>query len=232
MGAGLIVSSLRSELREHLGDQMQSLSTPVLDDLILRSYWELQNNYKWRATEGQSGDVTLPAGSEYLDYTVPYTAITGIFLYDTNVEKWNKLEWKSRDEFQIARDGAEQMPKYYWQTGDPEGYVTDPATQGTLVTRVYFNPIADQDYTINIFFERQLTDLNDSYTMSPFPREAHEMILYGAVYRGFLRLRDFNSYERMKAAQENLLAKYVPEEAKVEKDRRTAKVVLSVRAYP
>lgn len=236
MSTGITISSFRTEVAEHLGDQSSQFGPNVLDDLILRSYWELQNNFKWRATELQSGDVTLPEGSEYLDYTVPYKAITGVFIYDANTQSWKKLDYVDRDEFYKRRHDAgvmDQMPTHYWQSGDPGNYANDPVLGDQLVTRLWFSPIPDEDYTLNIFFDSLLTDLSDTYTLSPLPKESHELILYGAVFRGFLRLRDFSSYERFKSVQESLLSRYVPETAKAETDWKNARVVFTPgRPYP
>lgn len=236
MGQGIVISSYRSEILAHLGFEAGGLSNPILDDFTLRSMWELTNNYKWREVEGESGEITLTTSTDYLDYAIPYTAITGVFLKNPDTLQWEKLIYRSRDTFitnKIDDASAEGKPEFYWQSGDTSGYPADPAGAGTLVTRLYFQPVPDQDYTINIYFERQLTNLSDSYTMSPIPREAHELILYGAVYRGFVRLRDFNSAERMKSFQDHLLSRYVPQEAKEEKDRRHARLSFTPnRPYP
>jgi hypothetical protein len=59
------------------------------------------------------------------------------------------------------------------------------------------------------------------------PQEWHELILFGGVWRGYIKLGDYNRANAMKNHQVGLIESTVPVEAKEETDSRD--VGLSIR---
>lgn len=233
MGQGIVISSYRSSLKEHLGDD--SLTTPTLDDYILRSMWALSNNYKWYETEGRVGGISLGAGVETLTYPIPYEAVSGVYYKNPDTNKWDKLDFLDRDKFWPIRQTESDYwgtPRFYTVFGDLSGYTVDPADPITTVITIHFAPIPDRTHEVDIFFHRTLNNLTDQYTTSPLPRAAHELILYGAVYRGFIAKKDYNNAERIRNIEKDLKAEYVPPMAKGDSNNKQSRLVAtSLRSY-
>jgi hypothetical protein len=116
----------------------------------------------------------------------------------------------------IADTESEGKPKKYYRSND------------TIV----FWPTPDQVYTVVLHYLQQLDDLTDANLDPQLPRSWQEMLLQGAVYRGFYRNNDYKKGDSAKAAYIQLIQSAIPVESKEEWDSSRARVLPLGRDYP
>lgn len=218
------LATLRTELREHLGlgdendvsDSERTLDNDACDLLLNRSYWNIQNKYPFREKEDTDETVATVEGTESYDLPTDSEAVRKISVLDDDSGQYTPLTRLSRDKFETERNTDSD------NYGVPTGYLREG-------DHFLLQPIPDDAYTIRI--TRWLT-LDEVASSGPdIPIEWHEIILMGAVARGFMRLRDYAAMQGAFASQKILIAGIVPVEAKEEEDSSMAGVDLPEELY-
>ena len=216
--SGINVADLITEFIDMVGVDVsiQNEWTGNSNEKILRflnrSYWELLNQYPFKATEAasnlpllqNSNQITLPpiAGN-----TDELDAILGVNYIDSSTSQSIKLKKMTRDEFQLLENTQvtfEGPPEYYYS-----------GASSSLVVL----PYADQNYTLLVWYSLALADLVPAGTVA-IPREWHELILYGAVHRALLSFRDYEGAAFIKNMQTSMVNDKVPTIAKENVDNR------------
>ena len=214
------LAALRTELREHLGygdenalaDGSRVLKDTDADLLLNRSFWELLNKFPFREKEKSSTLVTV-AGTEFYTLPVSFEAIRGVSIQDSTTLDWTPIDRMTEDVFERNRSAstdARGLPTGYFRQGE-----------GILL-----QPVPDLVYTLRFHYWITLADLATGNIDPLIPAVWHEVILFGAVYRGLIRAKEYQGGNNVRAHQLTLLNSIVPTEAKEEFDSSRAGIEL------
>jgi len=216
----LSTEELLGELRIHLGDlSLDELSEDEALLLLNRSYWELLDKFPFRAKEVSAKFSTVIGERNYI-VPQPFEALRQLSIQDSSSLKWKPL----------TRDGIFNSEQVRDDTTDSRGFPDSYYREGN---KIRLSPIPDNVYSITMKYWTTLTDLSTNPDISlTIPRVCHEIVLYGGVYRGFLRLRDFTAAKEFKIQQVALIESLPPEESKEEEDSHTIGVEVLGRDYP
>ena len=195
--------SLIDELRLHLGEDEGDI--PDNDALVLlnRSYTEIQDKYPFREKEVTATFPTVEAQRLY-GVPAPFEALRQISILNPDTDIHEVLEKMS------ILDYENNYSEVSTDEAMPTGYVREGCN-----IRLY--PTPDDIYTLTLKYWSPLTDL--SLVQSPsVPAVWHEIILFGAVYRGFFRRSDYVRGNQAKMQQKTMIDSIIPIEAKEEID--------------
>lgn len=207
---GMSVDTLVTELREHLGDDNTDLSDTVALLLLNRSFWEIMDKFGFREKEVNS---TLPTVVDQRDYTIP-SLTEGIQL----------ISIKDNDD--LSHKPLRRITNFVYESN----YVEDDTSEASK-PEAYFRfedkfrlyPTPDDIYTLTIYRLKELADLGAGGD-PPLPQSWDEIILYGAVWRGFARKRNLNTSDRWQNKQHALINSAQPVEGKEEIDSHSSGV--------
>lgn len=214
----LNISSLRRQLREHLGltgddiDELPDTDSATVtgaDTYLNRSYWELNEKFKFREKESTG---TFPTVTGVKFYQVPFLfeALIHLSIEDVNTQQHIPLERITKDVFEqryVNRVDAEGKPESYFRESNG----------------VRLWPVPDNIYTLTMTYLSTLADLGNSNTTPPLPQAWHEIILFGAVWRACLGVtRDIEGSQTARAYQVSLISGIEPVEEKEMIDSHTS----------
>lgn len=203
--SGLLLADMRSELSEHLGVDTE-YSSAWKDLLINRSFWSVTDLYPFRLKETNSSIDTV-AGTRRYEIPILSEMIKNVVIEDSDSGQHTPLRRMSLVDYET---------KYQNNTdalGTPEKYLR-------YEDDFIIYPTPNDVFTLIIHYLTIFDDLTDANDDPEIPRVWHEIILYGAVWRGFLKLRDFAASREFKAQQAALVNDIQPTEAKEESDSR------------
>lgn len=201
----LILTQLESELRDHLGVATNDpqFGTDALDLLLNRAYWDMLDKFKFREKEA-SGLFYTVAGTRYYDVPVSFDYLTGLFIVDS-----------SGNHIQLDRASIPELEGVYNESTSSQGFPTKYTREGCGIKLL---PTPDAIYTGVIKFMLNLADLSTSNVTPSIPHIWHECIVYGAAYRGFLKLGDFPRYQQYISLYNAKVVEIEPVESKEEED--------------
>lgn len=207
----LVLADLENELQEHLGlddtDKGQAPWTIDKIDLLLnRSYWAIAYKTPFREKEISSTFSTV-AGTRLYSLPTLFEALRQLSVEDPN----------DFSHLPIQRTTVYDYEKRY--VNDPTGVDQDKPlwyTREGLGIRLL--PTPDKVYTITIKYWSTLADLSSTNITPPIPQVWHEIILFGAIFRGFLRMGDYARAQAAKAHFKELIGELEPVESKEETD--------------
>ena len=205
--SGMATNLLKSELLVHLGDS--SLEDSIQELLLNRAWWAIQEELKLPNNDIYTTFSTVISQSAYA-ITYPVDAIYDLAYEDADTQTTVPIDEESKETYdkELSTDPTVE--------GKPEKYhVFGP--------NLYIRPVPDAIYVVRIRRKEMLSDLTGSAAVAT-ANSLHEVILLGAVHRGFLRQRDYNSADRIKREFESMLAKFVPTEVKNEANWKYAQV--------
>ena len=215
---GLSLASLRTELRKSLGVDAVDLpnatqTSPTekvgADELLNRSLWEVTEKFAFREKERSVSftidnvlghKYTLPGVFDAL-LDVSIESIDGNLVY-TPLNRMTRVVYDS-----LYSANSQDQTKYTI----PTDYVRENDC-------IIFYPSPNQSYNVKLRFLQTIADLSDSNTSLTIPQSWHEIILLGAVWRGFITFGDMDRADRIKQHQLSLITSSVPVEAKEEFD--------------
>lgn len=211
------VNLLLSELRDHLG----GLDTDDLDDdaallLLNRAYWELLDRYKFREKE-LTASFPIIAGTAFYQVPQVLEAIQLLSIEDINTLQHTTLDRMTQYQYEnLVRNDPADVDKPTRYLRENNGF------------RLWKTP--DQNYNLVIKYWATLDDLVKGDTVLPGPPQVwHEVILQGAVARGFRKLGDYTRAEAAMVEFERLNSTYELVPAKEAAD--THKGGLDVAGY-
>lgn len=218
---GISTASLITDLRVHLGN----LDIGELDDdaallLLNRSYWEVLDKFPFREKE-VTATFTTTIGKRNYTVPSPFEALRQLSIKDPETNELIVLDRETIYTHEETRDTDTE------EYGMPQRYVREGRA-------IRLNPTPDKEYEFTIKYWTVLSDLDTSPTVVnlDIPQSWHEIILFGAVWRGFLQLRDFTASQQYKIQQTALINSAVPVEAKEEFDSHKAHLEVLGRDYP
>lgn len=213
---GMTVDNLVEELRGHLGLDEDELDDPAALLLLNRSYWDILNKFPMREKEKVATFDTVD-GTALYELPVPsFEAVRLVSIEDLNDEQHTPLN----------RLTAFRYEQLYSNSTDTEAKPTDYLREDNCIR---FYPTPDDAYTITIRYWANLDDLVAGISEPDIPREWHEVILFGAVWRGYAKLKDTVQMNAFKAQQILMINGIVPVEAKEEGDSHESGV--EVKGY-
>lgn len=215
----LTLDLLREDLRTHLGMDSNDLDDTDADRLLNRSWWAVSAQLRFKERESvtlmglAAGEdlVTLPSFMDAIQRIVIIPSSEADDGEYTPVEKiadWNMLE--------LQNTNAELRGK--------------PTVYSLRQQNIVFSPVADIDYTIRVKHLRTLSNIASS---GPgVPREWHEVILWGAISRGFFARGDWNRGTASQNQQLAYMAGLDTQETKSQEDRVYSGFRVIRRRYP
>lgn len=205
----LVLLDLRTELTEHLGlDESDIGQAPwtvdKLDLLLNRAYWAIAYKTPFREKEISSTFVTV-AGTRLYSLPTPFEALRQLSIEDLNDQSHLPLQRTTIYDYEKRYiNTVDQQDKPLWYTREGTG--------------IRLLPTPDNVYTITLKYWTSLADLTLVNNTPPIPQIWHEIILFGAIYRGFLRMGDYARAQAAKAHYKELWGDVEPVEAKEEVD--------------
>lgn len=202
------------DLREHGGNLTESeLSDTAALLLLNRAYWELTANLGFRETEAT---VSFSTSSGNRKYELPTSAFAVNIISIVNPD--------NEQHIQLVRTTKSEYENIFNEQTTDQAFPTNYVRDNNCVI---LWPTPDDAYTVYIRYWKNLNDLEDSDTDYPqMPRNWHEIVLYGALYRWFLQQLDYDKANVVKAYHANLISNAVPVEAKEETDNRQSGINL------
>lgn len=217
---GFNISQMRSELRVHLGN----LSSTALPDgdadlLINRSWWQIQNALGFEELKNQRSFSTVVGTNSYaIVPTVDEESIRSLSYYNESGSSIPIYPVKL-DEFIEKHTTDENL------RGAPENYIREG-------DNIVIWPTPDDVYDIVLYYLATLADWNDANPNNPIPQSAHEIILYGAVWRGYDRLGNLARSSSFMDKQKSLISVFVLPSAKDQNAQQYARLIPIRSKYP
>lgn len=210
----LTLALLRTDLRTHLGMDTTDLPDADADRLLNRSWWALSSQLRFSAKDAEVYFDTT-AGTRTYAYVTNFDAIQKVVIQYTNETDYTPLiridDWNMYDR---RNDDEQGFPTHYsWNNA-------------SLV--LWPNP--DAAYLVRVKYLKTLQDIQASGPETP--QEWHEVVLWGAVSRGFFNLGDWTRGQQAQAQQAIYLQSLdLPEERALE-DRKYSGMRVMRRQYP
>lgn len=216
------LATLEAELLDHLGltanDFVNGLTD--VDLLINRSWWKVMAQLKFRETETTTIFSTIIGTRSYdvsaLVSPLIFSALNFVEiedLYDFSHSDLELMESENYGRVYINSSSDYDKPSKYIREGN------------NLI--LYKTP--DQVYNITLHYNQILGNIPVDGPV--IPQEWHEIILYGAVWRGWIKLGDYNRANSAKSYQQDLISEAAPVEDKEKSTVPTAGLEVLGRDY-
>jgi hypothetical protein len=236
----LSITVLRTELREHLGLDEDELPSTDADALLNRSWWEVMDKFNFREKEAKTSFQTV-AGQ--FEYPMPqgYDALRILSIGGSNnnnllggqfyLSGGSFLNPTISDETQHTELERSDDKWYEQNYNDDVDYYGQPVKYYRYGSGIVLYPTPDKVYNVNVNYLVTLADLSNTNAFPPIPQSWHEVILYGAVWRGFMRIGDYNRKQAAQQTQYALINSATPVESKEEFDSSMAGLQFIGRRY-
>jgi len=212
------ITQLRLDIRNHCGvsdTAPDGFDNDKCDLLANRTLWALFNKYPFRETEKSVVWNTVAGERSYATPTL-FEALRKISIEDPD----------SLAHIPLNRMTIDTYESVYINHEDAEGFPTDYVRDGNCVL---LYPTPDDIYPITFKHWILLADIEDANPGFPLPLNWYEIVMYGAVSRGFLSIRNTTQAAEFENLQVKCINDTTPVEAKEEIDSPRAGV--SVRGY-
>lgn len=219
----LSLANLRSELLSHLGVDVTDFpnGNTDLDLLINRSWWEIMDKLDFREKEAVSSYNTIVNQRLYAIGTVfgsnVMDAIRKIAIEQEEDEKELVLDQMTLDVYNNLYNNDNTNA-----AAQPTHYIRDGSS-------FYLYPTPDAIYSLTLYYQAILADIPSGGPV--IPQSWGEVILYGAIWRGFLKLGDTNRGYSFKKTQMDLINTSTPVKAKELMDDPRAHLEVLGRDY-
>lgn len=210
----LSLALLREDLRTHLGMDSDDLPDADADRLLNRAWWPMAAQINFSEKETEYSFTTVDGTQEY-NFPSDSDAVERVIIRDPDSNTWEPIskidDWTMFDK---QDDDEDAMPVYYSRRNNV----------------FVFYPVPDAAYDVKVKYQQTLSDLQAS---GPgVPQEWHEVILWGAVSRGFFQLGDWNRGQQAQVQQATYLNSLKTQEERETIDRPTVGLRVLKRRYP
>lgn len=218
---GLSLAQLESELLAHLGLDVTDFTNGLTDvDLLLnRSFWKVCDAFKFREKEQLLVSPTIAGQATYTIATLAnpliFDSVQNVSIEDLYTKQHISLDLM---EYQIYQDNFINLVAL---NSKPTNYIR-------YGNSIIFYPTPDNIYNITYNYWNVIADLSNGLTI---PQSWHEIVLYGALWRGFLRLGDYNRSDAAKDYQDLLIRDTTPIESKELENANKAGLAVLGRDY-
>lgn len=205
---------LREDLRTHLGMDDDDLPNADADRLLNRAWWSLGSQLRFSSKDATHSFTTV-AGTEEYPIPTDSDAIQKVVIKETTEDEWspviNIADWNM---FELEAESPQQQPTHFSRRGP----------------NFVLWPTPDQEYDVRVKYLRTLADIQASGPEAP--QEWHEVILWGAVSRGFYSIGDWTRGQQAQAQQSLMIASLDTQETKDHEDRVFSGLRVYRRRYP
>lgn len=211
---------MRKAVRKPLGmldEDDPDLTNDDVDLYLNRAYWEVQNKFPFREKE-RTGTFVTQAGVRNYEMPKPFEALQSLSIVDLVSGQHTPLDLMTDDVYESKYVEGENS------YGMPEGYMREDC-----FARLW--PTPDKQYTIVLRRKITLTDLSTSNQLTAIAEVWDEILIFGAIWRGFIDFGDFARANQMKAHQVSLLDTITPTEVKELGDTSRAGLEVLGREY-
>lgn len=210
---GLSLVQLEDSLRKHLGVDSLELDNTAADLLLNRSAWEVFDIFDFREKEAEAVLTTISGTSTY---TVPadLNALQGVAIN-------NSLDWDA-----LSKNELLEFEENLSDRVDSYGIPTTYTRRGSSIV---LSPTPNAAFSLRVKYWKTLSDLAN--TGPDIPESWHEIILYGAIWRGFAEFGDYNRSQSASLMQAKLISPKKTVEQKEKFDTRTAGLDVMRRPY-
>ena len=217
--SGLVLSQLISELRIHTGVDSNDPDWTDTDCTLLinRTLWEIYTKFNFKETETSAQILTVASQREY-PISADFNSLRLVAIIDNNSGAHSQLLPMTKDVYEnslVEVTTSNTQPTNYFR-GD-----------GSII----LYPTPDIGYTIVVHYIKNLNDLSISNVNPPIGFEWHETILYGSVWRAFLRLSDPIRGNPFKSTYYGLITSMPTTEVKDMADRTMIGIEMPGRDY-
>lgn len=217
------MANIRAETLEHLGidaDDLDATGTTNLDLLINRSWWDILDRFDFKEKEKTITFQTVAGTRNYSLQTIIgsqiFEAIQNISILspaDSQHIPLNFISQQWYEQIYNEQTSLQAMPTDYFHDN---GYI-------------YLNATPDGIYTITMWY---LYILNDLTAGNPaIPQQWDELIMLGAVARGFDRARDYSSASAIRQTLEIGFARRKSTDAKEDAQQKMVGVQVYRNPY-
>lgn len=207
---------LRTDLRSHLGQDETDLDNTAADRLLNRSWWFLCAKVRFSEKDAETS-VTTTAGTREITLTIDEDAIQRLVIYNSTSETYPPLQ--KIDDYTM-----------FGERSDDENAWSIPTRYSRRDSDLILDPVPNDEYTILIKYLREIEDIESSGPV--IPREWHEVILWGAIARGFFARGDLSRGERYLNFTHNFINTLDTQEEKEVEDRPLSGFKVLRRKYP
>jgi len=209
----LTLALLRQDLRDHLG-KLSSFQDADVDRLLNRSWWALAAQLKFHEKDAETS-FTTTAGTQAYSIPTDSDAVQRVVIQgpdDTGVDPLIKIsDWNM---FALKDTDDTDRPTHYARRGD----------------EFILYPIPDDEYTVYVKYLRTLADIEASGPDAP--QEWHEVVLWGAVARGFFADGDWDRGTKAQAQQALYIQSLDTQSERETVDRPYSGMKVLRRRYP
>lgn len=210
----LSLIELREDLRGALGQDEDDLTDAAADRLLNRSWWAISSQVRFYEKDATHSFDTVIGTNNYSLPTDSET-IQKVALLKSGETDWSPLtkinDWNA---FTLTQNSTDtDQPTHYSRRAD----------------NFILWPTPDEVYSVAVKYLKTLSDILSSG--AEVPQEWHEVILWGAVSRGFMQRGDWNRSNLAQNQQALYLASLDTEEAKDQEDRVYSGVKVYKRSY-
>jgi hypothetical protein len=194
MAATLDIALLRSEIRQHLGvsDADPKWNDDAIDLLANRAFWAVMNKYPFQETKKTALFSTV-IGERSYDLPILFEAVRQVSLVEPVTEQ----------HLYLRRMSIFNYEQKYNESVDSRGTPTHYLRDGGCII-LYPTPDAVVEIVLKHWI--LLDQLDDTNTDFALPANWFEIIMYGAVQRGFLRARNTAESVNLKNLQASAIS--------------------------
>lgn len=212
----LTLALLREDLRTHLGMDSSDLDDTDADRLLNRSWWSVSSQLRFKERDGTHNFDTV-AGTRSYNWASDMDAVQRIILRKNGEDEFEPLakidDWNM---FAMRDDNSEFQER--------------PTQYSLRNNTIIFDPVPDDIYNVSVKYLKTLADLQSSGPDAP--QEWHEVILWGAISRGFFSRGDWSRGTAAQNQQLTYMAALDTQETKSQEDRTYSGFRVIRRRYP
>lgn len=221
---GLTLAKLEADLLTHLGVDLTDFTNGLtdVDTLLNRSYWKVCDVYKFKEKESS---VTFPLVSGTSTYVIAtltspviYDSIQSVAIEDLVTFAHTPLDMMTIQEYESSYINVTT------ENAKPTRYIRDGQN-----ANIKFWQTPDNIYNVTVYYWKTLNDLVSGGPL--IPQSWHEVILFGAVYRGFYAFGDYNRAKKAKQVYLEMTEESTPVETKEKSNVPNAGLTVLGRDY-
>jgi hypothetical protein len=209
------LQKFRDELRDHCGVSDSEWDNTTADSLLNNSFWETQDLFDFREEEATL-DIALVAGTSEYSLAVDHEAVESVRILNNYSNDWEPLGFEDDEYFTrniTDSISSRAAPTNYTRRGN----------------KIIFRSTPETAYTVRVHYKKSLGDVLSGGT--GLPKAWDEVVFFGAVWRGFAKLGDWNRKAQAKATQAELVGPKKPQKVKELEDTRMAGITFVRRPY-
>lgn len=216
--SGMLVADMIANVREATGEDEEDLPDAKIIKYLNRSLWEILDKIPFKEKE-KSIKFQTEATIRNYDVPVALEAINAIFIEDP----------VSHERKQLEHVDIQNLEGEFVNTDAAMGFPIRYAREGVCIK---LDPVPDDIYDLILKANIEIDDLEGITNEQPEIRRVwHEIIEFGAKWRRFNDMGDYNRQTANRNTQLELLKSTTPVKAKEKEDYRLAGLEVIGRKY-